>query len=77
MKDTDLLVLPAITVRQARYLRRKLHEWARQKMKQARRDYGHASYELSPYFEDHVMLEGMAAAIEEMLKDDHIPDPEN
>lgn len=42
-----------ITRSQAKYLKRRLHGWAKQKKAQAKRD--NFNYTLSPYFEDYLV----------------------
>lgn len=70
MKDTDLITLNlTITLRQARYLRRKLHDCAKAKQKEARRALHLRPADVFIRLEDDsMMLEGLAAYLENKIE---------
>jgi hypothetical protein len=69
MKDTDIITLNMpITVLQARYLRRKLKDWAKTKKSQCRKD---AYYvERSQHFGELVMIEGLISQVDQLIDTD-------
>lgn len=67
MKETDIIQMTIeITVRQARYLRRKLHDCAKAKKAQAKRGYGEIQDER---LADAKMLDGLAVYMDAKLEE--------